>query len=215
MCTWGRAIQLPVMASMGLLQQSVHKRQIVTFPSTGKHDIGAQGGLGPRSVTRQAGICNANILCGGNSKDFLLPLVGCSSPIFDYLFYCSVHLSTDFFPQDCADRNKNALVLLTLSQGKECPKQNRFQQLSMWRSDKMAPPRTSCVCPLSSCLPSCWAQLVGMAHTTPRIVFTPPTHCQEVFQTFNMLFPGRPLISDFKHCQSCVSSCDSFLLLEK
>lgn len=49
---------------------------------------------------------------------FLLPLVGHSSPTFDYMFYCSAHLSTDSFPWDCADTNKNAFISLSLHKGR-------------------------------------------------------------------------------------------------
>lgn len=75
---------------------------------------------------------------------------------------------------------------------------------------------SSFVCFLSS-HPSttCLLELAGAACTTPRAALIPPTRCWEVVQTLSLLFPGKPLISDFKHCQSYISLCCSLLPLKK
>lgn len=62
-----------------------------------------------------------NYLLVGPARGFLLPLVEHNFPTFEYLFYCSVRLSTDFFPQDRADCNKNAFISLPLPKGKRVP----------------------------------------------------------------------------------------------
>lgn len=92
-CTWGMAVLLLLMGRLPwacLNSQSINVR----LPHSSIHDIRESGGLGLCSVTSQAGICNANIFFSGGSMAFLLPLVGHSSPTFEYfllLFCASLH----------------------------------------------------------------------------------------------------------------------------
>lgn len=112
------------------------------------------------SVMSPSRICNANNLFGGNCRSSFLPLVRHGSPTFDDLFYCSVHLSMDFFPQESADRSKNTFILQTFPKGKHVLNKTIFISFLCERVIRWLPRGRVHVSPqqLSSLLPSttCW-----------------------------------------------------------
>lgn len=183
--------ELQLRSAWVLFNNQSLKHQIATLPGTGELDVVAQGCLGPRSVSSQAGTCNAKRLFAGGTSKRVFAAFGRAQLshlwVFVLLFYVSLHRL--FSPGPCCLQQKRVHFAAT-SQGKACSNQNCFQQLSVRRDRRMAPWRTRACVPSVAAFPPAEHSLLEL-HTQPQGLFLlHPRAARRFFRLSTCCFQG-------------------------